>query len=122
MRMRVMDDMEARLPETPDELQETRLDLMKRLMATIQEWGKAHSQKDVKQLGDVTLDALVRTIVTICLYRELSPEGNPKYVQEFLQRVNRDGPIEDDDDELVVAVRARKDVLLRNLKREVRAF
>ena len=118
-----MVNMEARLPQPPDELQWTRLDLMKRLLATIQEWGKAHSQKGVKQMGDVTVDALLSTIVTICLYRELSSSGGyPQNVQKFLERVNKDGPIEDDDDELVVAVRARKDLLLRNLKREVRAF
>lgn len=122
MRMGVMGNMEARLPETPDELQGARLDLMNRLLVTIQEWGKAHSQKGVKQLGDVILDALVRSIVTICLYRELFPEGSRQDVQKFLQRVNKDGPIEDDDDELVVAARARRDLLLRNLKREVGAF
>jgi len=98
-------------------------DLMNRLLGTINQWGKAQGRKHVNQMRDITVDALLKTITAICVHKELSSMGvSPMNVNLFLQRIYREEPIEADEPEPLLALRARKDVLLRNLERAVRAF
>ncbi len=107
----------------PDEQRRTTFDLMKRLLGTVDEWGKAQGRRDLNQLRNVTVDALLRTIAAICVYKELSSVGvSHKNVNMFLQRIFKEEPVEVDEPELLLALRARKDVLFRNLERVVRSF
>ncbi len=108
---------------TPDEQRRTTFDLMKRLLGTVDEWGKTQGRRDLNQMRNITVDALMRTIVAICVYKELSSVGvSQKNVNIFLQRIFKEDPIEVDEPEMLLGLRARKDVLFRNLERVVRAF
>ena len=99
------------------------LDLMKRLLGTINQWGEAQGRKNVKQMREITVEALLKTITAICVHKELSSmRVSAPTVNLFLGRIYREGPIEPEEPEMVVALRARKDVLFRNLERAVRAF
>ena len=117
------EDMEAPALLTPDEQRRTTFDLMKRLLGTVDEWGKAQGRRDLNQLRNVTVDALLRTIAAICVHKELSSVGvSHKNVNIFLQRIFKEEPVEVDEPEMLLALRARKDVLFRNLERVVRLF
>jgi hypothetical protein len=119
----LMDEADIPLFQTPDEQRRIGLDLTRRLLATIEGWGKSQDRKSVQQMREVTLDALLRTVTMICVYRELSGLGTrPEELQATFQRVNKEGPIEAEESDSVLALRARRDVLLRNMERAVRAF
>lgn len=118
-----MDDTGVPLFQTPDEQRRKTLDLMKQLLSTIDQWGKAEGRKNVGQMRAVTVDALLRTITAICVHKELSSMGvSPKNVQRLFQRVYKEDPIEAEEPETLLSLRARKDVLLRNLEKAVHAF
>jgi hypothetical protein len=121
--MRFMENMEAPLFRTSDEQRRMTNDLMNRLLAAIDQWGKAHSGKNVSQMRDMTMDAMLKTITVICVHKELRSMGvNSKNVQAFFQRIYREEPIEPEEPEMLLALRVRKDVLLRNLEKAVHAF
>ncbi len=116
-------DKEVPLFQTPGEQRRMTFELVKRLLGTIDEWGKAQGRKNLNQMREITMDALLKAITAICVYKELSSMGvNPKNVNLFLQRIYKEEPIEAEEPEMLLALRARKDVLLRNLERDVRAF
>ncbi len=118
-----MDEGDVPLYQTSDEQRRIGLDLTRRLLATIEGWGKSQGRKSVKQMREITLDALLRTVTMICVYQELSGMGTrPEDLQAIFQRVNKEGPIEEEDGGSVLALRARREVLFRNLERTVRAF
>ena len=123
-RMNSMDtDKEVPPFQTRDEQRRMTLDLMNRLLGTVDQWGKAQGRKDLNLMQGITLDAMVKTVTAICVYKELSSMGvSHKNVNLFLQRMYKEGPIEPEEPEMLLALRARKDVLLRNLQRDVRAF
>ena len=118
-----MGDSDMPLFQTRDEQRRISLDLTKRLLATIDQWGKTQGQKNARQMSDVTVDALLTAITAICVYREMSSMGvSPKDVPSFFRRIFKEGPIEAEEPAMLLALRARKDVLLRNLETSVRAF
>ena len=118
-----MSDTGIPLFQTREEQQQKTLDLTKQLLATIDQWGKTQGRKNVDQMRMVTLDALSRTISVICVHKELSSMAvSPKNVQMLFQRVYREEPIEAGEPGALLSLRARKDVLLRNLERAVQAF
>ncbi len=118
-----MSETEIPLFQTREEQRRIGLDLTKRLLGTIDQWGKAQGQKNAMQMRQVTIDALLTTITAICVYREMSSMGvSPKDVQSLFRRVYKEGPIETEEPATLLALRARKDVLLRNLETSVRAF
>jgi len=118
-----MDATEAPLFQTADERRRKTFDLMKHLLATIDQWGKAQGRKNVDQMRALTLDALLKTATAMCVHKELSSLGvPPKNVQPLFQRIYKQEPIEPEEPEALLALRARKDVLLRNLEKAVRAF
>lgn len=118
-----MDDTGVPLFQTSDEQRRKTLELMKQLLGTIDQWGKTQGRRNVDQMRAVTVEALVRTITAICVHKELSSMGaSPKNVQLLFQRVYREEPIEVEEPEALLSLRARKDVLLRNLERAVHAF
>jgi hypothetical protein len=121
---KVMDnDTGVPLFQTPDEQRRMTFDLVNRLLGTVDQWGKTQGGKNLNQMRDITLDALLKTITAICVYKELSSLGvSHKNVNLFLQRMYKEGPVEAEEPEMLLALRARKDVLLRNLERNVRAF
>ena len=117
-----MGQMEIPLSQKSEDHRRMSLDLRKRLLATIEAWGNAQGQKDVKQMHDITMDALLRTIVAICVYTELSSSGiGAESLQAAFRKVHRESPVEDGEEPLI-PLRARKDVLFRNLEKTVRAF
>ncbi len=117
-----MSDAKTPLFQPADEGRRLSLDLMKRLLATIEEWGKVQGRKDVAQMREVTLEALLKTVTAICVYRELATAGGqPEEVRANFQRVSKEGPIAEED-EALLPLRARRDVLLRSLEQAVRAF
>ncbi len=117
-----MGDPEIPLFQTPDEQRRMSLDLTRRLLATIEGWGKSQGRKSVQQMREITVDALLRSVTMICLYRELVAMGTRhEELQAMFQKINREGPVEEEG-EALLALRARKDVLFRNLERAVRAF
>lgn len=118
-----MGDTETPLFQTRDEQRRISLDLTKRLLATIDQWGKTQGQKNAMQMSNVTVDALLNTITAICVYKEMSSMGvSPKDVQSFFGRIYKEEPIEAEEPAMLLALRARKDLLLRNLETSVRAF
>jgi hypothetical protein len=123
-RVNLMDTgMEAPPLQTPDEQRRMTFDLMNRLLGTVDQWGKAQGRKNLSQMRDITLAALLKTITAICVYKELSSMGvSHKNVNLFLQRMYKEGPVDAEEPEMLLLLRARRDVLLRNLEREVRAF
>jgi hypothetical protein len=121
--MKFMDETEVQLFQTPVEERRKTFDLMKQILATIDQWGKAQGRKNVGQMRSVTVGALLKATTAICVHKELSTTGvSPKNVQPFFQRVYREEPIEAEEPEMLLALRARKDVLFRNLEKAVRAF
>jgi hypothetical protein len=97
-------------------------DLTRRLMQTIQEWGKTQGGQSPGQLGEATVEALLKTITGIRLYGELSSSGlSLEKLPELFRKLNSERPIEEED-ALLLRLRARRDILLRNLERAVRAF
>lgn len=123
-RITLMDnDKDVSLFQTRDEQRRMTFDLMNRLLGTVDQWGKTQGRQDLNQMRVITLDALLKTITAICVYKELSSMGvSHKNVNLFLQRMYKEGPVEAEEPEMLLALRARKDVLLRNLERDVRAF
>ncbi|HWU38065.1 MAG TPA: hypothetical protein VN203_10500 [Candidatus Acidoferrum sp.] len=118
-----MDNTGIPLFQNPEEQRQKTFDLMKQLLATIDQWGKTQGRRNVDQMRTVTVDALTRTISVICVHKELSSMAvSPKNVQTLFQRVYKEGPIEAGEPEALLSLRARKDVLLRNLDRAVQAF
>jgi hypothetical protein len=121
--MTLMSDTETPLFQTRDEQRRISLDLTRRLLATIDQWGKIQGQKSAMQMSSVTVDALLNSVTAICVFREMSSTGvSPKDVQSFFRRIYKDGPVETDEPAMLLSLRARKDVLLRNLETSVRAF
>lgn len=118
-----MGDTEIPLFQTRDEERRISLDLTKKLLATINEWGRTQGQKDARQMSSVTVDALLNALTAICVYKEMSSMGvRPQDVQSFFRRIYKEGPIEAEEPAMLLALRARKDLLLRNLQTSVRAF
>jgi hypothetical protein len=114
---------EAPVSLGPDDRRRMTYDLMRRLLSTVDEWGKAQGRRDLNQMRSITVDALLKTIAAICAYKELSSmRVSHKNVNIFLQRIFKEEPIEADEPEMLLTLRARKDVLFRNLERVVRAF
>ena len=121
--MRVMDSMGAPLFQTPDEQRRLTYDLMHRILGALDQWGKAHSGKNVSQMRDMTMEALLKSITVICVHKELLSMGvDSKNVQAFFQRIYKEEPIAPEEPEMLLALRVRKDVLLRNLEKAVHAF
>ncbi len=117
-----MGDTDSQFFQMADEERPISLDLMKRLLAAIEEWGKTHAQKNVARMREITLDGLLKTVTAICVYRELAAAGGrAEEVRAIFHRVNKEGPIAEEDEPLL-PLRARRDVLLRNLEQAVRTF
>ena len=119
-----MTDTAASLFETSGEKQRLSFDLMKRLLATIDQWGKAQGRKSAEQMSEVAMDALLQTITAICVHRELSAMGeSPANAQAFFRRIYKgEGPIKAEESESLLTLQARKDVLFDNLVRAIHAF
>ncbi len=118
-----MSDAQIPLFRAPDEQRRLELDLMKRLLATIEKWGNALGQKDAKQMHEFTVNALLRTVAALCVYTELSSSKmSPESVQAFFRKINREGPIAEEEEGPLLAMRARRDLLLEKLEKTVRAF
>jgi hypothetical protein len=95
-------------------------DLPQRLVRTIEEWGKTVRDREPGQLAELALDALLKTTAMLCLYRELSRSGlSPEVVQACYRALLRNEPIGAETDDLVLKWRARKELLLRELRQSL---
>ncbi len=118
-----MDKTPAPLFQTPDERRRLTYDLMNRILGAIDQWGKMHSGKNMDQMRDITMDALLKSITVLCVHKELrSMRVDAKNLQAFFQRIYKEEPIAPEEPETLLALRVRKDVLLENLERAVHAF
>ena len=120
----LMSDTDTSLFQTPGEKQRLSFDLMKRLLATIDQWGKAQGRKSAEQMSEVAMDALLQTVTAICVHRELSAMGeSPASAQAFFRRIYKgEGPIKVEESETLLTLQARKNVLFDNLVRAIHAF
>ncbi len=118
-----MDKTTAALFQTPDEQRRLTYDLMNRILGAIDQWGKTHSGKNMDQMRDITMDALLKSITVLCVHKELRSMGvDSKNLQAFFQRIYKEEPIAPEEPEMLLGLRVRKDVLLENLERAVHAF
>jgi hypothetical protein len=119
-----MSNPDTPLFQTPDEKQRLSFDLMKRLLSTIDQWGKAQGRKSAEQMSEVAMDALLQTVTAICVHREISAMGeSPASAQAFFRRIYKgEGRIKPEESESLLTLQARKDVLFDNLVRAIHAF
>jgi hypothetical protein len=118
-----MDTASLPLCQGPDE-QRLSFDLLRRLLATIDQWGNAQPGKGSAQLDRVVMDGLLQTVTAICISRELSGLGiTPEETQAFFRRIYKgEGLVKAEDSEGLLRLQARKDVLFAALKRAVSIF
>ncbi len=67
--MEFMDKTTAPLFQTPDEQRRMTFDLMNRILGAIDQWGKTHSGKNIDQMRDITMDALLKSITVLCVHK-----------------------------------------------------
>lgn len=95
-------------------------DLTKRLMQCIRECGRGQVA-DRARLGEETVHALLQTVAAICVFQALSEMGlSAERLSDAFRALEREEPLDDED--WVLPLRARKEVLLRHLRHAVDAF
>jgi len=109
--------------QTADE-QRRSFELLRKVLATIDQWGKAQSGKSREQLDRMVMDGLLESVTAICISRELTALNIPHAeVQAFLRRIYKsEGPVKPEDTDTLLRLQARKDILLSALKRAVSVF
>jgi hypothetical protein len=92
-------------------------------MRTIEDWGKTQKGPDLRELTEITVEALLKTVTLIAVYRQMAAAGlPPQKAQEYLRGLNREAPVSADADDPLLAWQARKEVLLRDLQRSIRGY
>ncbi len=108
---------------TADE-QRRSFELLRKLLATMDQWGKAQAGKTREQLDRMVMAGLLDSVTAICISRELAALNvAPAEVQAFLRRLYKEeGPVRPEESDTLLRLQARKDVLLTALQRAVADF
>ena len=116
---------EADYPLLSSDAQRLSFELLRKLLTTLDQWGKAQGGvRGGENLDRVVMDGLLQTVTAICLSRELSTMGvTSADTQAFFRRIYRgEGLVKPEESETLLRLQARKDVLFTALKRAVSAF
>ncbi len=118
-----MDKADLPLFQGPDE-QRLSFDLLRKLLAAIDQWGKAQGGRSADALDRVVMEGLLQTVSAICVSRELSKLGmTPTDTQAFFRHLYKgEGLVRAEDSEPLLQLQARKEVLLGALRRAVSLF
>ncbi len=107
----------------PDE-QQLSFDLLRKLLGTVDQWGKAQTGRDSAQIDRVVMEGLLQAVTAICVSRELSHLGLPaEETQAFFRRMYKgEGLVRAEETDELLRLQARKEVLLATLKRAISGF